>query len=188
MTPAETLLGEMRRRGVTLAARDGRLDYEGDLDDRDLERLARHKTALLRLLASPAANKPKHKSVASEPRQPRPASAGSSAPADVARPRPHVTRIKVVPIPDPRKRRVPARDDRSGRFASRVPAVTPQTAVRTDRTDSTETPAPNLLSRIVYGADPPTSPVAAAELKAGDQGTETTKPARDWLARLLFGE
>lgn len=57
MSQARELLDEMRRRGVILKARGGRLDYDGELTTEDLIRLETNKTELLELLTpSPRRN------------------------------------------------------------------------------------------------------------------------------------
>lgn len=51
---AEQLLAELRGRGVALRAVGGRLKYDGELSDDELDQLAEHKAELLELLAPPA--------------------------------------------------------------------------------------------------------------------------------------
>jgi len=182
MTPAAVLLEEMKQRGVTLGVQEGRLNYEGDLDDQDVKRLRTHKDALLALLlgsplkpARPSPQSPVERGGEGQPSVDHPPGKQAQRPPSrvrvVATPAPAaVTRIRSAA---PQPRRPPPREVRTGRFAPHDRVVPRQEAPK----ETPVKPSRNLLASVVYGDDD----------EAPRSALERTNDSPNWLDRLLFG-
>jgi hypothetical protein len=175
---AEALLEDMKRRGVALSVQSDSLNYDGELDERDVKRLAMHKKALVALLSpTPVPRKrATHDSVTGQLSVKHPA---------VKEARPRATLIGVVPTTTPRpatgsltapRRPLPSRESGTGRFVPRVSPSSPAHAETS--TEAAPKPSRSVLARILYGDEDERS--VASPLEAAN-------PALSWLDRLIYG-